>query len=203
MSDPSVRAMTAFDWRFEYEALRRRDDAQQAQWRVGVRVLRETLVNVLGLNLLAPQQRAGAVALPPDPDGLPPPTPYLPAALVLSDPALLKAALEEKEREEAAAPAADDAAFDAYSAAVHERVRAGEDVGAVGDMEPMTADEAMAHFGLEPRDPSEPPVPHASLRVQPVGADVRVLGDSAPRGAQAGVMFDDDLDVAPEATDLG
>lgn len=119
--------MTDAQWKFEAEALRRKEEAaanmQVEVVKAGARILHDTLVSVLGLGLFAPAggSEAGAEAGGP--------LPFLPAAFLFANHHLLRVALEERDKSEHAGEAMGDAAFEAFSA----RLARGD----VGDLDPL------------------------------------------------------------------
>lgn len=100
--------MTEAQWLFEYYALRKKEDEElmllHEVMKVSSTVLRETLVGVLGLSHFVDEE-----AKPGEP------TPFLPAAYLMSNHHLLKAVEEVREKAKKTQAAVQDEAFEALS----------------------------------------------------------------------------------------
>lgn len=201
--------MTYAQWMFEYHALQEKERGWAKQIAEVVkgfaRSLREMLIGVLGLNLIrewkAPKDK------PFDTDtkaALADVTPFVPASILFGRPQVLQAYLddlkktEKEERASEAFRAQQDAAFEAFSAALAR----GE---TPPDMDPVLmgrpgdtlnlywrsedAQAALRSLGVKPRPADAPAVPHVSAKPRRLPAHV------APK---AKVTFDDESDLGAE-----
>lgn len=173
MSDPSVRAMTDAEWVFEAEALRRKEqaenDMQLATFKANARVLRETLIGVLGLHIFAPKDAGGEadVAVDETPgDGAEAKVPsFMPAVFLFGNHHLLAKQIEQKQEEGFATDAMNDEAFEAFSQKLAQGDFSDLDpvhFGGGGDNYWNTTEgrAALARLGVVPREADAPSVPH-------------------------------------------
>ncbi|APU88890.1 hypothetical protein Rctr197k_070 [Virus Rctr197k] len=166
--------MTEAQWLFEYHALQKKADLEAEVMtevmKASARILRDTLVGVLGLNLFAPAPAASEDASA---------AAFLPAALLFSNHHLLKVAIDEKAKEVDLEKVVADDAFEEFS----KKLARGE----VGDMDPLllgnlpngghlsdywaqeSARQAMAILGIKPRPAGAPAAAHFSGRPKHVG----------------------------------
>lgn len=177
MSDPSVAQMTYAQWMFEALALKKReaDEAEVTSSLISAfsRILRETLIGVLGLGLVKPKPDAK-----PE-DG----TAFVPASFIMGRPEMLKHFLEDMKKEEKTEDALNDEAFEAFSAKLAK--------GDVGDMDPLI----VGHSG-----PVDPGAFWASAGAKQMlasmGIKQRTTGRAAPHmEGKPRVMFDDEENV--------
>lgn len=162
--------MTEAQWLFEYHALRKKEDreleVQVEAVKTGARILRDTLIGVLGLDLfVTDKERAMASKDMPA---------FYPAALLFSNHHLLKGVFDEQKKAEDTERALKDAAFEEFS----KKLAKGE----IGDMDPLllgnlpsggnvtdywaqeSAKQMLRALGVKPRPENAPTVPHFSGR---------------------------------------
>jgi hypothetical protein len=128
--------MNLAQWLFEHKAMRRRDrevvDIAGTFMEMGLKSLRELLINLLGLNLV---HRSAAEAeaekrgeeLPKDF------TPFVPLSFIVGRPDVVSKLQEEYAQADQASRATKDATFDAWSRELQRRLESGD----MGDMEPI------------------------------------------------------------------
>jgi len=162
--------MTEAQWLFEYRALRKKEDEelemQVEAFKTGARVLRDTLIGVLGLDAFVTE--ADRAKAPKDAPV------FMPASLLFSNHWLLKAHMDEQKKAEDTERALKDAAFEEFS----KKLAKGE----IGDMDPLllgnlpsggnvtdywaqeSAKQMLRMLGVKPRPVNAPAVPHFSGR---------------------------------------
>ena len=167
--------MTEAQWLFEYHALRKKEDREFEMgaevMKAGARILRDTLIGVLGLNLLVPKNEAEAAT--PDAPA------FIPAAALMSNHHLLKIHFEAYQKAAGTETAMADAAFEEFSKKLAR--------GDVGDLDPLllgnlpgggnvtdywaqaSAKQMLAALGIKPRPTDAPAVPHFGKRPKKVG----------------------------------
>lgn len=117
MSDPSVRQMTEAQWLFEYHALQAKErswsDTIVDAFKAFFQELRASLISLFGLNLV--KKWDTSKLSDEDKRVLEKETPFVPASFLWGRPEMLKAFLEEGEKQEIEEHAFDDKAFDEMS----------------------------------------------------------------------------------------
>ena len=169
--------MTDAQWLFEYHALQAKEkmegELQVKLLEANARVLRDTLIGVLGLHLLAPQPAPDA---PPREEDAP--VPFVPAVMLFSNHHLLNIAMAQQKKS-AGVQVEEDEAFEAFS----QRLARGD----VGDLDPIhTADlstmtatlaererrAAEARLGIQQRPADAPAAAHFGRAVTSAHARV-------------------------------
>lgn len=103
INDPSVQSMTAMQWFFEYYALRRKEREQNQLLQGLVMAGRKLAVKLLGLDLQSYVEGA------PESDD------FIPLSLLVGQPEVLRAVMEQAEEEADGYAAGNDDDFDAMS----------------------------------------------------------------------------------------
>lgn len=174
--------MTEAQWLFEYHALRKKEEreleVQVEALKTNARVLRDTLVGVLGLDVFVSEKEKAAA--PPDAPV------FYPASLLFSNHHLLKGVLDEQNKAADSERALKDEAFEEFS----KKLARGE----VGDMDPLllgnlpgggnvtdywaqeSAKQMLHQLGVKPRPANAPAVPHFSGRPRKSGGGVSLEG---------------------------
>jgi hypothetical protein len=162
---------------------------------VGMHILHETLVEVLGLHTFVSKQdreTAEEEAAKRQEEGKFTPRPFMPAAYVMGNHHILKVLMEEKEKEDNATEAMQDEAFEAMS----KRLAQGD----FSDLDPVLMGEedlvdvekqwygpemqaTLQAMGVSVRAPDAPQVPHRELKV-----------DEPKPVPGPGLYFDEDID---------
>lgn len=156
--------MTEAQWAFEFHALQKKENQELELYaqtvKTGARILRDTLIGVLGLNLFV-------TPMPGDPTPADGETPlFVPAAALFSNHHLLKLVIDQQKDAMDTEKALNDSAFEEFSKKLAR--------GDVGDMDPLLVgpniviekfdqaamQAAMKMLGIRPRPDDAPAVPH-------------------------------------------
>jgi hypothetical protein len=190
ITDPSVEKMTEAQWLFEFEGLRQKEEATNEMTgevvKVCVDALRNTLIQVLGLNLVHPDD-----VLPEERESGQPV--FIPYSYLGGQPEVMKHVLEKYEKAEEASKATDramrDTSFEAFSRDLQRMLTAGQ----IGDLEPILGKE-------EP-----PPEPGKMSRSEADSyrmAGVRIKGDIGQEPASKPAMLVEDAPSLVTAEDM-
>lgn len=140
LSNPDVKAMTDTMWMFEYQSLIQKDRRQVEIWST---VLKNTLISVLGLNLIRPE---GANGSPKQPEEMTDEerTSYIPLVAWCGRAEILKAAYEQMKLDVDPDKVVGDSNYEALVAAID---------AAGGDMEPILTGATGVDLSKIPKDP--------------------------------------------------